>query len=324
MLFRPRLVPTATLLALLALTACRRPGPSLADDHPGIDPKPAGQALSDKAPMTDPERSVIDLSRPESPGRSFDPSSEDDVAYKAAMRGEAWAQTKVGKSYVTALDDPERFQQGLDFLRRAAEENDAEAIYLLATMTAAGTGVEQSNIEAFAQMKRAAELGFADAQYELAAMYSEGRGTIVDTGAAAQWARIAAAQDHPAAQHAVGVNLLRNAASSLEVSEGLAYLERAAAKNHREALMVFAGILTRGEFGLKKDQARAEKLLRPRADNGDAEFQFGLGTLYLYGDQLLDKQEEGMRLINESAKAGFQQSKDLLAKIASEAAAPGQ
>jgi TPR repeat protein len=85
--------------------------------------------------------------------------------------------------------------------------------------------------------------------------------------------------------------------------------------------MVLAGILTRGEFGLAKDQKRAETLLLPRAREGDLEFQFGLATLYLYGDQLGEAKDTGMAWLRQSADAGYEKSKDLIAKFASEASA---
>ena len=88
--------------------------------------------------------------------------------------------------------------------------------------------------------------------------------------------------------------------------------------------MVFAGILTRGEFGLAKDQTRAEALLKPRAEGGDPEFQFGLGTLYLFGEQLLAKKDEGTQWLRKSAEAGFGEAKDLLDKVAQSEHTPGE
>ena len=324
MLFRPRLVPTATLLALLALTACRRPGPSLADDHPGIDPKPAGQALSDRAPMTDPERKVIDLSRPESISRSFDPSKSGDPTYDAASRGEAWAQTKLGKEYVTEADNAERVQLGIDFLQRAAAQKDTEAVRVLADLATSGMQSQPSGITAMENLRLVAELGNADAQFELAASLVNSSDSEEVTGEALHWARKAANQGHVGAQHAAGVSLLRRAASPQDVKEGLAFLEMAVAQNHREALMVLAGILTRGEFGLAKDEARAEGLLKPRAEGGDPEFQFGLGTLYFYSEQMAGRKDEGTQWLRKSAEAGLAEAKDLLNKVAHSEHNPGE
>jgi len=268
MLFRPRLVPTATLLALLALTACRRPGPSLADDHPGIDPKPAGQALSDKAPMTDPERRVIDLSRPESISRSFDPSKSGDPTYDAALRGEAWAQTKVGKSYVASTDDALRVQQGVRLLQQAAEQNDAEALFVLGSLAMAGVGVTQSTTAAFDYCRRAAEFGLAEAQYELAAMYALGRGTEVDEEKALQWARRAMDQGNIKAKYSVGRMLLLGE-NPTELREAIDLLNEATDSGIDEAGLLLAEAYYSGKNGLPQDTSAAVEILGKLSSKGN-------------------------------------------------------
>ena len=262
-------------------------------------------------PAPDPERGVIDLSRPESLGRSFDPSSEDDVAYEAAMRGEAWAQTKVGKSYVTAPDDPDRFQQGLDFLRRAAEQNDAEAIYLLATMTAAGAGVEQSNIEAFGQMQRAAELGFADAQFALGTMYFEGKGTAQDQVAALEAFRRAADGGNKEAMFTAARLLLTQPDPEMR-TEGLALMHRAVENGHSQATLMLATAYGRGENGLRKDEAKAEALLKPAAERGDADCQMTLASLYKFGDTFAERRDEAQVWLQRAADQGHAKALEVL------------
>jgi hypothetical protein len=322
--FVARMALVTVLPVLLAATGCRRAGPSLADDHPGIEPKPRGRALGENLPMPDPERPTIDLSRPESLGRSLDPSSKDDVAYEAAMRGEAWAQTKLGRSYVMEADTAERVQLGIDFLQRAAAQRNAEAVQVLAGLATSGMQSEPSGITAMESLRLTAELGNADAQFELAASLASSSASPEVSEEALDWARKAAVQGHAGAQHAAGVSLLRRAASPQDISEGLTFLERAVAQNHREALMVFAGILTRGEFGLTKDQARAEALLTPRAESGDPQFQFGLGTLLLYSDQLAGRKDEAKQWLTRSAEAGYGEAKDLLDRVVKNLDTPGE
>jgi TPR repeat protein len=325
MVFLARLVPTAALLALLAIpTGCRRAGPSLADDHPGIEPKPSGRFVGENLPMPDPERGVIDLSRPESKSESTGLLAADDLVYDAAIRGEAWAQTKLGQRYVTESDNAERVQLGIEFLQRAAAQRDSEAVEALARLATTGMQSQPSGITAMENLRKAAELGNADAQFELAASLANSSTSQEVTEEALNWARKAAVQGHAGAQHAVGVSLLRRAATSQDIREGLAFLERAAAQNHREALMVFAGILSRGEFGLTKDHARAEALLTPRAEGGDPQFQFGLGTLLLYSDQLIGRKDEATQWLEKSAEAGFGEARELLEKVAQSQDTPGE
>ena len=312
MVFLARMVPTVALLALLAAgTGCRRPGPSVADDHPGIDPKPSGKALWENVPMTDPERPVIDLSRPASLERSFEPSAGDDVVYEAAMGGEAWAQTKVGKSYVTSTDDPDRFEQGVDFLRRAAEQDDAEAIYLLATMTAAGAGMEKSDVEAFGRMKRAADLGFADAQFALGTMYFEGRGTAQDEAAALTAFRTAADGGNREAMFTAARILLAQPDPEMG-AEGLALMKRAIEEGHIQATLMLATAYGRGENGLPKDESKAEALLKPAAERGDADCQMTLASLYKFGDTFATRREEAQVWLQRAADQGHPTALEIL------------
>ena len=233
---------------------------SWAQQSPGLSAKPSGRSLSE--PTAPPAEQPVDLSRPNAQTDISASASGDDVSLDAAMRGEAWAQTKVGKGYVTSPDDPDRFQQGLDFLRRAAEQNDAEAIYLLATVTAAGAGVEQSSIEAFVQMKRAAEMGFADAQFALGTMYFEGTGTAQDQAAALAEFRRAADGGNKQAMFAAARIMLSQPDPEMR-AEGLRLMNRAIENGHIEATLMLATAYGRGSLGMPKDETKAEALLKP-------------------------------------------------------------
>ena len=115
-------------------------GPAQTD--PGLSIKPAGVTLSGE--RLAPEKAPVDLSRPEMRQTERLSTRLESEYADAATRGEAWAQTKLGKFYVSNSEDVQLQQQGVELLRQAAEQDDAEAIYTLATATAAGAGVEQS------------------------------------------------------------------------------------------------------------------------------------------------------------------------------------
>ena len=292
---------------------------SSAQKSPGLSAKPSGRTLSE--PSAPPAEQPVDLSRP-NPQAAIDSVSGGEIYFDAAMRGETWAQTALGKVYLEQSDNPERRRKGIELLEMAATQKDAEALFVLSTMSATMPISQPSVIDSVGKLKKAAEFGSADAQYEMAVMLMNDAGASELTKREAiEWARKAARQGNAKAQHSAGITLLKQASSPEDAKEGLSLLEKAAAQNHREALMVLAGILTRGEFGLAKDQERAEALLLPRAKEGDSEFQFGLATLYLYGEQFGGAREDGMAWLRQSADAGYTKSKDLLAKIAGEAAA---
>ncbi len=312
MRFVVRMTAATVLPVLMATgTGCRRPAEPLADEHPGIDPKPSGWALWDNVRLPDPERGVIDLSRPDSLGRGFEPQPEQDLVYEAAMRGEAWAQTKLGKSYVASPDDAVRMERGMDLLRSAAEQDYAEALFELAKMALAGRGMDRSPSTAFDQMKRAAELGLPDAEYELASMYSDGRGTNKDPVAALQWAQKAAANSHPKATSAVGMIMLQSEDPSKQ-AEGLAMLKRAVEAGSTDAALTLATAYARGRRGLSKDESAAEALLKKQAEDGDAECQFALASLYQFGETFAARREEAQVWLQRAADQGHPQALEVL------------
>ena len=229
---------------------------------------------------------------------------------EAAARGEAWAQTKLGKIYVATAEEELQLQRGVELLRQAAEQDDAEAIYFLATLSATGVGVEQSNIEAFEQMKRAAELGNADAQFELASMYGEGRVTPLDTNLALLWGRKSAEQGNVMAQFAVGRVLIESGQE--QQAEAILYLRLAAKAKDPTAAMFLATAFALGEFGVNKDEREAEALLMPLADSGDAECQFALASLYRFGESFAERRGESQIWLKRAADQGHKRAAEIL------------
>jgi TPR repeat protein len=268
---------------------------------PGVTSKLSGRTLS--GPASALLERPVDLSRPQ--GRqdqvSATASRPDDV--EAALRGEAWAQTKLGKTYVTEARDAESLRQGVDYLQRAAEQNDAEAIYLLATMTAAGSGVPQSDVEAFLQMKRAADLGFAEAQFALGTMYFEGTGTAPDQVAALASFRRAADGGNKEAMFTAARLLLTQPDAEMR-GEGLALMNRAIENGHIQATLMLATAYGRGENDLPKDEARAEALLKPWAEKGNADCQFVLAALYKFGNSFIHRRNEAYVWMQRAADQG--------------------
>jgi TPR repeat protein len=79
------------------------------------------------------------------------------------MRGEAWAQTKLGKVYLGSSNDEEQQRKGIELLQKAAAQKDTEAIYLLANAATADWAGQMSNIPALSKLKEAADcLGCAN------------------------------------------------------------------------------------------------------------------------------------------------------------------
>ena len=238
---------------------------SPAQTDPGLSIKPAGVTLSGE--KIGPEKPPVNLSRPEMSQAEFTPTTETEY-FEAAMRGEAWAQAKLGKIYVASTDDPVRIAQGVHLLRQAAEQNDAEALFVLGSLSMAGHGLPQSTDTAFDYCRRAAELGLPEAQYELAAMYALGRGTAVDNNKALEWGRKAMDQGNLDAKYSVGrLLLIRENAS--DQKEALELLNQAIDGGIDEAGMFLVEAYTSGRHGVPQDQAAATAILGQLSARGN-------------------------------------------------------
>jgi TPR repeat protein len=296
-----RVGPAATILALALATTMAGPR------DPGVTAKPSGRTLGDPdtMPLEQP-----DFSRPERQQMTAEPTNAESDYFEAAMRGEAWAQTKLGKIYVAA-DDPERQRRGVELLQQAGKQNDAEAFYVLASLSAAGVGVEPSNVTAFEQMKRAADLGFADAQFALGSMYFEGLGTAKDESAAVASFRKAADGGNKEAMFSGGRILLAQPDPDMR-SDGLALMSRAIESGHIEATLMLATAYGRGSMGITKDEAKAEALLKPAAERGDADCQLALASLYKFGDSFAPRRDEAQVWLQRAADQGHPKALEIM------------
>jgi len=274
--------------------------------NPGLMPKPAGRILGEKNLAWSDENFANFTS--ERRGRApQEVASLEEQFVLAADEGQAWAQTRLGVLYARAENDPARWEKAVRLLQLAAGQGDAEAQYELAGMAAAGRGMPASDVEAFEYMREAAARGLADAQYQLAAMHAAGRGTVTDKAAAAEWGRRAAEQDHTRAQFSLGC-LLVEAGKTGQKAEGVEWLKRAALGGSRQAALFLAAALARGEYGLVKDEAESERLLRPLAEKDDGEAQFVLAWLYMFGDAFTDRRHLARSYLEMAARGGHQQA----------------
>jgi uncharacterized protein len=284
-----------------------------AQQNPGLSVQPSGRSLDGTASAA--AEQLPDLSRPETQSHELisRPAADSlrETLQEAADNGKAWAQTRLAQTYLEPPKTRERIQTAIALLRRAAEQNDAEALYLLAKMSAEGLGVKPSDVDAFAQMQRAADLGLADAQFALGTMYFEGRGTAQNEAAAVEEFRRAAAGGHREAMFAGGRILLSKTDPETRAA-GLALMNRAIENGHIEATLMLATAYGRGSLGMPKDEAKAEALLKPGAERGNAECQMTLASLYKFGDTFGARREEAQLWLQRAADQGHPRALEIL------------
>jgi TPR repeat protein len=191
----------------------------------------------------------------------------------------------MGNRYASGQTVPKDEPLAASWYRKAAEQGDANAQYLLARMYFEGRGVAQDDAEAARWYRKAAEQNNADAEYALGLMYDNGRGTEKDGAKAVELYQKAAAQGSGDAKDrlaeratilaqlrstreliATRVETLLTESDRVKVEESAA---RLAAANDRTALVDLKALQVEandvlGIFGDAKEFARVSEISAKR------------------------------------------------------------
>ncbi len=111
---------------------------------------------------------------------------------KAARRGLAVAQYRLGTLYERGRGVPRDVKKALDWYEKAAKAGNVKAMHNLAVMLTNGQGGRTSYAEAARWFLSAARHGLRDSQYNLAVLYQRGLGVLKDEEEAYKWFGIAA------------------------------------------------------------------------------------------------------------------------------------
>jgi len=95
---------------------------------------------------------------------------------KAADKGQAEAMDNLGIIYANGKGVPPDLAEAARWFRKAADKNVPEAMDHLAYAYATGKGVALDYQEALRFYRRAADKGLAAAQFDIGTMYENGRG----------------------------------------------------------------------------------------------------------------------------------------------------
>jgi TPR repeat protein len=122
---------------------------------------------------------------------------------KAADQGNANAQSSLGLAYINGDGVPNDFGEAAFWLRKSAEQGDASGQARLSLLYEAGWGVPQDYAQAAAWTQKAAEQGDASAQGHLGDLYLNGQGVPQSSILAEFWYGKAASQGGTDAQNAL-------------------------------------------------------------------------------------------------------------------------
>ncbi|MBI1774041.1 MAG: sel1 repeat family protein [Proteobacteria bacterium] len=130
--------------------------------------------------------------------------------YPLAMREDPVAAYLLSRMYLAGQGMPQNSEEGLKWLRLAADRSEVAAQLQLGTRYEHGIGLAQSDAEAFRWYKKAADLGSPVGQLYVGMMYSNARGVTGNLVAAHMWLNLATAALPP--------GQIRNSAAKLRDS----------------------------------------------------------------------------------------------------------
>jgi TPR repeat protein len=232
-------------------------------------------------------------------GGEPDPAAAVELYRVAADAGHAGARHSLAALYALGRGVNQDYAEAMRWYRAAADAGDIDALFKVGIMYAHGEGVAVDLAEARSWWDRAAAAGHASAMRCLGELHATGGGgAAADPVTAAGWylrasragderafgflmqlvpdLETAAGAGSTSAQNALGIALMfgRN-----DPAAAVAWLERAAAQDHPEAVQVLGVSYMTGK-GVPKDEARAVGLYRRAAELGNAQAQQNLAACY--------------------------------------------
>ena len=225
---------------------------------------------------------------------------------EAADQGNAQAMYLLGTYYLTgAFVEKQDLAVAAEFFRRAAELNYLPAVFRLALFTLDGIGgIPRDRDEGFRLTRLAADGGLAPAQLFWGQMLAAGDAGEKDPAEALRYFRMAAEQDYGPALSEVG-RYYEQGKCGLRADPETAFkfYLRAAEKKDPMGLCRLGVCYEYGK-GTDRDPKKAAECYRKAADRGYANAQYNLGLCYAGGIGVTENEEEAVRLFRLAAKQG--------------------
>ena len=178
--------------------------------------------------------------------------------------------------------------------QKAAEKGDANAQYKLGFCYEFGKGVAKVDAEAVKWYRMAAEQGDIEAQGRLGYCYLSGQGVAKDEAEAVRWWHKAAERGYAAAQSGLGWCYRNGQGVVKNEIEGYKWYRMAAEQGDVEAQYNLGDCYLSGQ-GVAKDEAEAVRWWRKAADQGLAAAQTNLGACYDNGRGVVKNEIEGYK-----------------------------
>lgn len=232
----------------------------------------------------------------------------------AADNGHVSSMFEVGKMFANGKGTERDDKKAFHWFERAAENGSDSALAQLGIMYYKGSGILADKSKAASLFLKAAEKNNSYAQYRLGYMYLYGKGLEKNGELANQWLSKAADQNETGAIFELGKQYWYGMGIPVNPGKAIVLLQKAGNDGHVIAQRILGYIYADGgpEKGVPLDFEKAVHWFEKAARQNDALGKMGLGLLTLTGKGTPKNEEEGIRLLTQSANMNYPSAMELL------------
>jgi TPR repeat protein len=213
-------------------------------------------------------------------------SPADKTLYHLAEQNDAEAQFLIGRKYYTGKDIQKDTNEAIKWLELAATQKHTKAQFQLGKIYFYGeSGIRPNYLYALSYLKGAAKNNYAEAQFELGNFYLMGKTENVNYPEAIKWYRAAAEQQHVRAMVELG-KILNEGRGGInpQPDQARQYLSLAAESGNAEAMEYLRDMAKLGSAGLRNSASITEFHTKLNdASAGHIPSQYEVGMAYLKG-----------------------------------------
>lgn len=233
---------------------------------------------------------------------------------RAAQQDNAEAMAYLGYIYEQGFGVPVNYGESFYWTQKAAEAGNFWGMGGLGVMYRDGTGVEQDYMSALNWFRKGAEAGNARAMTNLGAMYDSGKGVTQNSSEAVRWYRQGAEAGDALAMAYLGVMYLNGTGVSQNYATAIEWYRKAIQAGDATA-RGYLGYMYENGYGVVANDVEAVRLYQQGAEAGDDYSMGRLGRMYEYGYGVSENLAEAVRWYRKAAGEGNEWARNRLTDL---------